>query len=66
MTQPEIMNFLRSTRLVASREVEKPVSTSYLDLYRQMRDPDVSRGLALNMRVLKVDGNQAVPGGNGK
>ena len=66
MTQPEIMNFLRSTLLVASREVEKPVSTSYLDLYRQMRDPDVRRGLALTMRVLKVVGNQAVPGGNGK
>jgi len=38
MTQPEIMNFLRNTLLVASKEVEKPVSTSFLDLYRQMQD----------------------------
>jgi uncharacterized protein YjgD (DUF1641 family) len=61
MTQPEIMNFLRNTLLVASKEVEKPVSTSFLDLYRQMQDPAVRRGLALTMRVLKVVGDQAVP-----
>jgi len=66
MTQPEIMNFLRNTLLVASKEVEKPVSTSFLDLYRQMQDPAVRRGLALTMRVLKVVGDQAAPGGNGK
>jgi len=66
MTQPEIMNFLRNTLLVASQEVEKPVSTSYLDLYRQMQDPAVRRGLALTMRVLKVVGDQAAPGANGK
>ena len=66
MTQPEIMNFLRNTLLVASKEVEKPVSTSFLDLYRQMQDPAVRRGLALTMRVLKVVGDQAVPDGNGK
>ena len=66
MTQPEIMNFLRNTLLVASREVEKPVGTSYLDLYRQMQDPAVRRGLALTMRVLKVVGDQAVPDGNQK
>jgi uncharacterized protein YjgD (DUF1641 family) len=62
MTQPEILNFLRNTLLVASREVEKPVSTSFLDLYRQMQDPAVRRGLGLTMRVLKVIGDQAVPG----
>jgi len=62
MTQPEILNFLRNTLLVASREVEKPVSTSFLDLYRQMQDPSVRRGLGLTMRVLKVIGDQAVPG----
>jgi uncharacterized protein YjgD (DUF1641 family) len=66
MTQPEIMNFLRNTLLVASKEVEKPVSTSLVDLYRQMQDPAVRRGLALTMRVLKVVGDQAVPDGNGK
>jgi uncharacterized protein YjgD (DUF1641 family) len=63
MTQPEIMNFLRNTLLVASKEVEKPVSTSFLDLYRQMQDPTVRRGLALTMRVLKVVGDQAVSDG---
>jgi uncharacterized protein YjgD (DUF1641 family) len=66
MTQPEIMNFLRTTLLVASKEVEKPVSTSFLDLYRQMQDPAVRRGLALTMRVLKVVGDQAVPDSNQK
>jgi uncharacterized protein YjgD (DUF1641 family) len=63
MTQPEIMNFVRSTLLVAEREVEKPVDTSYLALLRQVRDPAVRRGLALTMRVLHVVGDQAAPNG---
>jgi len=66
MTQPEILNFLRNTLLVASHEVEKPVSTSFLNLYRQMQDPAVRRGLGLTMRVLKVIGDQAVPGDRNK
>ncbi len=64
MTQPEIMNFVRTTLLVAEREVEKPVDTSYLALMRQMRDPAVRRGLALTMRVLHVVGDQAEPNGH--
>ena len=56
MTQPEIMGFVRSTLLVAEREVEKPVDTSYRGLLRQMRDPAVRRGLALTMRVMHVIG----------
>lgn len=63
MTQPEIMNFVRNTLLVAEKEVEKPVDTSYLGLLRQMRDPEVRRGLALTMRILHVVGAQAA--GNG-
>jgi uncharacterized protein YjgD (DUF1641 family) len=59
MTQPEIMNFVRNTLLVAEKEVEKPVDTSYLALMRQVRDPAVRRGLALTMRVLHVVGSQA-------
>ena len=59
MTQPEIMNFVRSTLLVAEREVDKPVDISYLGLLRQMRDPAVRRGLALTMRVMHVIGAQA-------
>ena len=64
MTQPEIMNFVRGTLLVAEREVEKPVDFSYGALLSQMRDPAVRRGLALTMRVLHVVGAQAA--GNGK
>jgi uncharacterized protein YjgD (DUF1641 family) len=63
MTQPEIMNFVRNTLLVAEREIEKPVDISYLGLLRQMQDPAVRRGLALTMRVLHVVGAQA--SGNG-
>lgn len=63
MTQPEIMNFVRNTLLVAEQEVEKPVDISYTGLLRQMRDPAVRRGLALTMRVLHVVGEQA--DGNG-
>ena len=60
MTQPEIMNLLRNTFLVAEKEVEKPVAISYLALIRQMQDPAVRRGLGLTMRVLHVIGSQPV------
>jgi uncharacterized protein YjgD (DUF1641 family) len=66
MTQPEIMNFVRNTLLVAEKEIEKPVDISYLGLMRMMRDPEVRRGLALTMRVLHVVGEQAGGNGNGK
>lgn len=59
MTQPEIMNFVRNTLLVAEKEVEKPVDISFLGLMRQMQDPAVRRGLALTMRVMHVVGAQA-------
>jgi uncharacterized protein YjgD (DUF1641 family) len=59
MTQPEIMNFVRNTLLVAEKEVEKPIDTSYRGLLRQIQDPAVRRGLALTMRVLQVIGTQA-------
>jgi uncharacterized protein YjgD (DUF1641 family) len=58
MTQPEILNFVRSTLLIAEREIEKPVDTSVLGLLRQMRDPGVRRGLALTLRVLHAVGTQ--------
>jgi uncharacterized protein YjgD (DUF1641 family) len=66
MTQPEIMNFVRNTLLVAEQEIDKPVDISYLGLTRMMRDPEVRRGLALTMRVLQVVGKQAGGNGNGK
>jgi uncharacterized protein YjgD (DUF1641 family) len=59
MTQPEIMTFVRNTLLIAEKEIEKPVDTSFIGLLRQMRDPAVRRGLALTMRVLHVVGMQA-------
>lgn len=59
MTQPEIMNFLRNTLLVAETEVQKPVDTSLGSLLKQMNDPAVRRGLALTLRVLHVVGAQA-------
>ena len=60
MTQPEIIGFVRSTLLVAEREIEKPVDISYMGLVHQMRDPSVRRGLALTLRVMQVIGAQAV------
>jgi uncharacterized protein YjgD (DUF1641 family) len=63
MTQPEIMNFVRDTLLVAEQEVEKPVDSSLRGLMRQMSDPSVRRGLALTMRVLHVIGTQAETNG---
>ena len=63
MTQPEIMNFVRNTLMVAEQEIEKPVDISYTGLVRQMRDPAVRRGLALTMRVLHVIGSQAADNG---
>jgi len=59
LTQPEILQFVRSTLLVAEQEVDKPVDGSALGLLRQMRDPAVRRGLALTMRVLRVIGAQS-------
>ena len=66
MTQPEIMNFVRNTLLVAEQEIDKPVDISYLGLMRMMRDPEVRRGLALTMRVMHVVGAQAGGNGNGQ
>ena len=61
MTQPEIMNFVRSTLLVAEQEIEKPVDITYSGLLRQMRNSEVRRGLALTMRVMQVIGSQTQP-----
>jgi len=59
MTQPEIMNFIRNTLLIAEKEIEKPVDTTMLGLLRQVGDPAVRRGLGLTLRVLQVIGSQA-------
>jgi uncharacterized protein YjgD (DUF1641 family) len=59
MTQPEVMNFLRSTVTLAEQEAEGPVDISYRALLRQLRDPNTRRGLALTMRMLSGIGAQA-------
>jgi len=64
MTQPEIMNFVRNTLLIAEEAADLPVDISYGALLRQARDPAVRRGLALTMRVLHGVGSQA--SGNGQ
>lgn len=66
MTQPEIMNFVRNTLMIAEREIDKPVDGSYMGLLRQMRDPEVRRGLGLTMRVLHVIGAQVAENGSGE
>ena len=63
MTQPEILNFLRTTLLLAEKELEQPLDISTLGLLRQMGDPRVRRGLALTLRVLRAIGSQAEPTG---
>ncbi len=60
MTQPEVMNFLRSTVTLAEQESSEPLDISYRALLAQMRDPNVRRGLALTMRMLSNIGAQTV------
>ena len=59
MTQPEIMGLVRSIVADSEAEVAKPINTSLPAILGQMRDPNVRRGLALTMRVLRVIGAQA-------
>jgi uncharacterized protein YjgD (DUF1641 family) len=59
MTQPEVMNFLRNTVTITEQDVEAPLDISYRALVGQMRDPNVRRGLALTMRMLRSVGEQA-------
>ncbi|HEX9118413.1 MAG TPA: DUF1641 domain-containing protein [Anaerolineae bacterium] len=67
MTQPETMNFVRNTVQVIDREKDAPVETSLLAILGQMRDPNVRRGLAITLRVLRTIGAQTTPqAGNGR
>ncbi|HQV69727.1 MAG TPA: DUF1641 domain-containing protein [Thermoflexales bacterium] len=58
MTQPEIMNFARNTVATAEQEAAGPVDTSYGAILKQMRDPNMRRGLAVAMKVLSGIGAQ--------
>lgn len=61
MTQPEILGLVRSLVSDVEAEVAKPVANvSLLALLNQMRDPQVRRGLALTLRILRVIGARAV------
>jgi uncharacterized protein YjgD (DUF1641 family) len=54
MTQPEVMTMLRRT--VDSMEETDVESTSLFQLARQMRDPEVKRGLARLLGMLRTMG----------
>lgn len=58
MTQPEVMNFARNMVTAIESEGAAEVSISFRSLLGQMRDPNVRRGLALTMRVLRNLGMQ--------
>ncbi len=62
MTQPEVMNFARNMVSAIEREGAQEVNISYRSLLAQMRDPNVRRGLALTMRVLRSIGRQTTAG----
>ncbi len=63
MTQPEIMGLVRGIVSDVEVEVAKPVgNVSLPGLLGQMRDPQVRRGLALTLRILRVIGARAAVG----
>jgi len=53
MTQPEIMNMLQTSASVM-REDELPENVSMIYIVRQLNDPDVRKGLARTLNVLKT------------
>jgi len=61
MTQPEVMNLLSRTAVEVQEIEDSPVGPppSTFALLRQMRDPEVRRGLARALTVLRSLGSQA-------
>jgi uncharacterized protein YjgD (DUF1641 family) len=59
VAQPGVISFAEQTFADAKEELAKPVDTSYLGLLRQLRNPEVRRGLALTLSMLHVLGLQA-------
>ena len=62
MTQPEVMNLLSRTALEVQESEDAPAAgppPSTFALLRQMRDPEVRRGLARALIVLRSLGSQA-------
>ncbi len=61
MAQLGVIDFAERTIVDAKTELAKPVDVSYLGLIRQLRNPQVRRGLALTLSLLQVAGAQAAP-----
>ena len=53
MTQPEIMQMMRTT-VTVMRDEDVPENVSMFGLVRQLNDPSVRRGLAKTLEVLKT------------
>ena len=70
MTQPEVMTTVQSLAHTVRRvEAQPPAGpTSLWSLLKQMRDPQVRRGLALTMEILRTVGEEPPPAAktNGK
>lgn len=61
MTQPEVMHLLSRTAVEVQESEESPIGPppSTFALVRQIRDPEVRRGLARALTVLRSLGSQA-------
>jgi uncharacterized protein YjgD (DUF1641 family) len=57
LIKPEILSFANTKLAQIQEEATKPVEASTLGLVRQMGDPEVRRGLALTLRMMKVIGS---------
>ncbi|MCO6451781.1 MAG: DUF1641 domain-containing protein [Caldilineales bacterium] len=67
MTQPEVMETVQSltNRMREVEERPETINTSFFGLFKQMRDPEVRRGLGVTLQMLKAIGEES-PGANGK
>jgi uncharacterized protein YjgD (DUF1641 family) len=59
VARPQVIDIAEQVFEDAKEELGKPIDVSYMGLLRQMRSPDVRRGLVLTLRLLQVIGAQA-------
>ncbi len=66
MTQPEIMGMMQNLAggLRMAETQPEQVDTSFRSLFRQLRDPQTRRGLAITLGMLRAVGAES-PAGNG-
>jgi uncharacterized protein YjgD (DUF1641 family) len=66
MTQPEIMGMMQNLAggLRMAETQPEQVDTSFRNLFRQLRDPQTRRGLAITLGMLRAVGAEG-PAGNG-